>query len=172
MERTRLLAEYIANAPVEVREAYEEEKREAQRMQQEAQRMQQEAQRMREESQDVLRTAEAAVLAACELLKASGRYAEARSLQPWLDKLDVLSMQMQVGAASCNNKQGHADEGDGLSKDAECFSGGDSSIQDHSSLAWIRAAAHAGHCGAQRLDLKSYRHQLMRLWLNIALQSL
>ena len=126
------LAEYMANAPADVRAAYDAQIEQVQQVQLEA--------------QNALRTAEAAILAACELLMASGRYVEARSMQPWLDKLEALKTpcNAQAAIASGNNEQGHADE---------CHE------DSGPSTAWTAAAA-------------SYRHQLTRLWLNIALQSL
>ena len=110
------LAEYMANAPADVRAAYDAQIEQVQQVQLEA--------------QNALRTAEAAVLAACELLMASGRYVEARSLQPWLEKLEALKTPCNT-QANGNNEQGR----------------------------WCTGLT------------ASYRHQLTRLWLNIALQS-
>jgi hypothetical protein len=103
----------------------------------------------------------------------SGRYAEAMSLQPWLDKLETLSLQMQVAATSGNNRQGHVDECHAHSSVEKHIFTGESRIQYHSPMARTGAAATEWQCNDSVLFLpESFRKELTRLWLNIALQSL
>jgi replication fork clamp-binding protein CrfC len=63
-----------------------------------------------DEAQAVLLTAKAAVLAACNVLMESDRWAEAISLQPWLQKLEIarhtMSLQRHAHVAIANTHDG------------------------------------------------------------------
>ena len=160
--------ERLRRSELRAQQAQQRAQQAEQQAQQRAQQAEEQAQQAQQRAQHVLRTAEFAVLAACEVLMSSGRYVEAISLQPWLHKLH----NMQIPIASGDNGQEYIDDSHAQ---RECRGGHSSraeGIRDYSWMAWVGSAANARECFHDKFwctSLKTYRHNLLKLSNRIGL---
>ena len=127
-------------------------------------------------NQIILRTAEEAVLAACTLLIERGRYKDALSLQPHLQKLaalsDMLSTKTQAEPSGGHDQPHGPDEGATNREHLLLQSSGAAGVRQDSFVDRVAGPATArerGNRGSWCVALDSYRYSLTGLWLNIGI---